>query len=364
MTDTFNIARFDGDGIGPEIMHEAIKVIKAAESVVGGFRCDFTSLAAGAALYRDKGVVYPDESRQTAEDADAIFLSSMGLPDVTKADGTEVQGDIIVVTRKELDLYQGVRPVRLRPNVPSPLRTAGKGIDMVILREQSEGLFASYQSSHSVYDQVYSDSMIITRRGSERICRTAFEIARRRSGSPADGISRVTCVDKSNNFQAMAFFNRVFNEIAHGFPEVATDHIYIDAIMLHMLQQPDRFDVLVLENMYGDILSDLTAGITGGMGFAPSGDIGDKHAMFQCAGGSAPDIAGRNLANPAAQILSGAMMLDWLGRRHDVPGALQAASSIDAAIDTVLQAGYLTGDAGGTTTTSGFGDQVVAALQA
>ena len=363
MTQTFQIARFDGDGIGPEIMHEAIKVLEAAESVVGGFRCQFESLAGGAALYRDKGVAYPDESRKAAEEADAIFLASMGLPEVTKPDGTEVQGDIIVVTRKELDLFQGVRPVRLRPNVPSPLHATDNGIDMVILREQSEGLFASYQSSHIVHNEVYSDSMIITRKGTERICKAAFEIANRRAGAPGDGNSRVTCVDKSNNFQAMAFFNRIFYEIASDNPAIATDHVYIDAIMLHMLQQPDRFDVLVLENMYGDILSDLTAGITGGMGFAPSGDIGDNHAMFQCAGGSAPDIAGRSIANPAAQILSGAMMLDWLGRRHDIPTAISAAERIDSAVDRVLQAGYLTSDAGGTTSTSDFGDQVAAALQ-
>lgn len=364
MTETFQIARFDGDGIGPEIMHEAVKVIDAAQSVVGGFRCEFTSLPAGAALYRDKGVVYPDESRKIAEDADAIFLASMGLPEVCKPDGTEVQGDIIVVTRRELDLYQGVRPVRLRPNVPSPLRASGKGIDMVVLREQSEGLFASYQSSHIVHDQVYSDSMIITRRGTERICKAAFELATNRSGAPRDGIRQVTCVDKSNNFKAMAFFNRVFTEIARDYPAINTDHSYIDAIMLHMLQRPDSFDVLVLENMYGDILSDLTAGIAGGMGFAPSGDIGDNHAMFQCAGGSAPDIAGRGIANPAAQILSGALMLDWLGRRHDLPAVSDAASRIDAAIDLVLQAGFLTSDAGGSTSTVEFGDRVVAALGA
>jgi len=160
----------------------------------------------------------------------------------------------------------------------------------------------------------------------------------------------------------MAFFNRVFYEVASEYPVIATDHNYIDAIMLHMLQRPDSFDVLVLENMYGDILSDLTAGITGGMGFAPSADIGDNQAMFQCAGGSAPDIAGLGIANPTAQILSGAMMLDWLGHRHDLPAAKEAAMRIDAAVDSVLQAGYLTSDAGGKTSTSDFGDRVVATL--
>ena len=287
----------------------------------------------------------------------------MGLPEVTKADGTEVQGDIIVMTRRELDLYQGIRPVKLRPNVPSPLASAGAGIDLVVMREQSEGLFAAYQSSHIVHEQVYSDSMIVTRRGTERICRASFDLARRRDGAPADGKRRVTCVDKSNNFQAMAFFNRVYQEVASGYPEVDTDHAYIDAIMIHMLQRPDSYDVLVLENMYGDILSDLTAAIAGGMGFAPSADVGDDHAMFQCAGGSAPTIAGRNVANPCAQILSAGMMLDWLGTRYAVPEATAAARAIDQAVDDTLAAGHLTSDVGGGTATDAFGDRVVSALR-
>lgn len=365
---TFRIARFDGDGIGPEVMREAVAVIEAAEKRVGGFHCEFESLPAGANHYRETGVAFPDTSRDAAHAADAIFLSSLGLPDVVKPDGTEVQGDMIVLTRRDLDLYKGVRPVKLRPNVPSPLADVGAGIDLVVLREQSEGLFAAYQSSHIVKDQVYSDSMIVTRRGSERICRAAFEIAQKRaqkrSGTPADGRSRVTCVDKSNNFQAMAFFRKVFNETANGFDGIACDYAYIDAIMLHMLQRPSSFDVLVLENMYGDILSDLTAGIVGGMGFAPSGDIGDDHAMFQCAGGSAPDIAGMGVANPVAQILSGAMMIDWLGNKHGVGSAIKAAQLVDSAVDRVLSQGYLTADAGGRTGTAEFGSRVIDAIVA
>ena len=157
---SFNIARFDGDGIGPEIMAEAVKGLTAVSTKVGGFQCEFTALPAGARHYQDTGVIFPDASRDAAHAADAIFLSAVGLPNVTKADGTEVQGDIIVMTRRELDLYRGVRPAKLRPNVPSPLKNTGKGIDLLVLREQSEGLFASYQSSHLVQDQVYSDSMI------------------------------------------------------------------------------------------------------------------------------------------------------------------------------------------------------------
>lgn len=361
---TFQIARFNGDGIGPEIMREAVAVIYAAQKRVGGFKCEFETLAAGANHYRETGVAFPDDSREAAHAADAIFLSSLGLPDVLKPDGTEVQGDMIVLTRRELDLYQGVRPVKLRPNVPSPLADVSAGIDMVVMREQSEGLFAAYQSSHIVKDQVYSDSMIVTRRGSERICRAAFEVARKRSGAPGTGQSGVTCVDKSNNFQAMAFFRQIFNETATDFSDIALDYAYIDAIMLHMLQRPSSFDVLVLENMYGDILSDLTAGIVGGMGFAPSADIGENHAMFQCAGGSAPDIAGQDVANPVAQILSGAMMLDWLGNRHGIDSANKAAKLIDKAIDQVLADGHLTTDAGGTTGTIEFGQKVVAVIEA
>lgn len=363
MTTTFNIAQLNGDGIGPEINREAVKVVHAVSELTGGFRCDFEELPAGAALYRDTGVIFPDESRKKAHDAEAILLGSMGLPEVVKPDGTEVQGDIIVMMRKELDLYKGIRPVKLRPNVPSPLRDTGKGIDLVVLREQSEGMFASYQSSHTIYNQVYSDSMIITRRGTERISRAAFGISLKRRGAPCDGKRRVTCVDKSNNFKAMAFFNKVYLETAERYPTVSTDHANIDAIMIWMLQKPDFYDVLVLENMYGDILSDLTAAITGGMGFAPSGDIGDDHAMFQCAGGSAPTIAGQNIANPIAQILSAGMMLDWLGERHSVPSAVEAAKIVEKSIDSVLTAGHLTSDIGGNTKTDEFGNLVVAQIK-
>lgn len=360
----FNIACFNGDGIGPEIMAEAVKALDAVSTKVGGFQCEFTTLPAGAQHYLETGEVFPDTSRDAAYTADAIFLSSMGLPNVTKRDGTELQGDIIVLTRRELDLYRGVRPSKLRPNVPSPLKNTGKGIDLLVLREQSEGLFAAYQSSHIVKDQVYSDSMIVTRRGTERIASAAFEYAAAREGAPADRRSRVTCVDKANNFQAMAFFRKVFDEIAESpaHRTIDTEHAYVDAIMIHLLQRPDTFDVLVLENMYGDIVSDLTATLTGGMGFAASADIGDDHAMFQCAGGSAPDIAGQNKANPVAQILSGAMMLEWLGKRHAVPEARRAALLLDKVVDSVLASGHLTNDAGGQTRCSEFGDLVASAV--
>jgi 3-isopropylmalate dehydrogenase len=363
MNNIFHVARFDGDGIGPEINREAVKVLNAVSNFLGNFKCEFEPLPAGAALYRETGVALPDESKEKAKQADAILLGSIGLPEVTKADGTEVQGDMIVITRKEFDLYKGVRPAKLRPNVPSPLRNIGKGIDLVVIREQSEGMFASYQSSHTIHDEVYTDSMIVTRKGTERIARTAFELSQKRNGAPADGQKRVTCVDKSNNFKAMAFFRKIYNEIAGQYSDVAKDYAYIDAIMIWILQKPDFYDVLVTENMYGDILSDLTAATIGGMGFAPSGDIGDDHAMFQCAGGSAPTIAGQNIANPIAQILSGAMMLDWLGQRHGVDEAVVAAQAIDQAVDSVLVAGHLTSDIGGKTKTDEFGDLVVEHLK-
>lgn len=203
---SFNIARFDGDGIGPEIMAEAVKALNAVSTKVGGFECEFTSLAAGARHYLDTGEIFPDASREAAYAADAIFLSSMGLPSVTKPDGTEVQGDIIVLTRRELDLYRGVRPAKLRPNVPSPLKNTGKGIDLLVLREQSEGLFAAYQSSHVVKDQVYSDSMIVTRRGTERIASAAFEYAAARNGAPADQASGLPALTRQTIFRQWPFF--------------------------------------------------------------------------------------------------------------------------------------------------------------
>ena len=313
---TYRIATLPGDGIGPEVIAEGLKVLKAAEQAVGGFHLDYEYLEAGAGLYQRTGVIISPETEHSMDTAGAIYLGAMGLPDVRLPDGTETQGIVINGTRKRLNLFAGVRPIKLYPNVVSPLRGKDQ-IDFVIVRESTEGLFASFMAGANVYDKVYADTMIITREGTEKVCKYAFELARRRSGRPLDGKHVVTCVDKSNNFTCQAFWRKIYNEVAENYPDIGRDYSFVDAINVNLIFKPEAYDVLVAENIFGDIISDMAAALVGGMGMAPSGDIGLEHAMFQPAHGSAPTIAGKNIANPVATILSGAMMLDWLGQKHE-----------------------------------------------
>ncbi len=208
-------------------------------------------------------------------------------------------------------------------------------MDFVIVRESTEGLFASLGAGIEVGDEVAVDTQVITRRGTERVVRAAFDLARRR-GTPRP---RVTCVDKANVLKSFAFFRKIFDEVAATYPEVAADHLYVDAAALELVRRPRRFDVIVTENLLGDILSDLAAGLTGGMGVAPSADVGDHHAVFQPCHGSAPDIAGRGIANPLAAILSGAMLLEYLSRTKSDPAPGHAATQIEQAVSLVLSNG-------------------------
>jgi 3-isopropylmalate dehydrogenase len=205
--------------------------------------------------------------------------------------------------------------------------------------------------------------IVMTREGVRRIVDFAFGLARRRNGRPLDGRKMVTCVDKANVFRSFAFFRKVFFEVAAAYPDIAAEAAYVDAMSLYLVQNPSAFDVLVMENQFGDILSDLGAAIVGGLGLAPSAEIGDEHALFQPSHGTAPQLAGKNVANPLAMILSAAMMLDWLGERHGDAAAAQAARRIESAAVVVLQYEQLrTPDLGGTATTSQVAEAVIQRL--
>jgi 3-isopropylmalate dehydrogenase len=261
--------------------------------------------------------------------ADAILLAAMGLPSVRLPDGTEISPQIDL--RFQLQLYAGVRPVRTMPGLPQVLADPrAAALDFVLIRESTEGLFATRGRGAVVHDQVATETLVLTRAVSERLFDFAFALARRRKARGAPG--RVTCVDKANVFAAFAFMRRIFDERARGFPDIEAAHAYVDATALDMVRRPWTFDVLVTENMFGDILSDLGAGLMGGMGMAPSADIGDAHAVFQPCHGTAPDITGQGKANPTAMFLSAALMLDWLGGRHGCREASQAAALIEAAV--------------------------------
>lgn len=358
---TYRIAVLPGDGIGPEVVAEALKVLKAAEESFPGLRFECREYRTGARCFQETGTDLPPETMHACRTADAILFGSAGLPDVRFADGTEIAPQLTL--RFVLDLYAGVRPIKQYPGIPSVL-TGASGIDYVILRENTEGLYASRGGGIYLRDQVAVDSMVITRRGTERIARWAFRLARQRRGAPADGKARVTCVDKSNVLKSMAFFRQIFDEVAREFPGIEADHVYVDAMTLYMVQRPHRFDVVVAENMFGDIISDLGAGTIGGMGLAPSADVGDTHGLFQPSHGTAPDIAGKGMANPIAQILSVRMMLEWLGERKQDAQAREAAWVIESAVEaTLADRRYHTPDLGGEASTSVVGDAIAAAVR-
>lgn len=360
MDHEFDIAVFEGDGIGPEIMAPTLKILSRMTSESSSYDLNFINVPAGAGHYARTGVSFPEPSMKIARDADAILLSAMGLPDVRYADGTEISPQIDL--RKALGLFAGVRPVTVKAGQKSPLNIPqGREIDFVLIRESTEGLFYS-QGSGEVSDDEVRETLLITRDVSEKLFRFAFDLAKSRKDT-GRGRGRITCVDKANVFRAFAFFRELFDAEAEKHPDLIADHAYVDATALWMVQKPWEFDVMVTENMFGDILSDLGAGLMGGLGLAPSADIGLKHAVFQPCHGSAPDIAGKNAANPHAMILSAAMMLDWLGANNDVPDMQRDAAILRDAVDTVVAKGIaLTGDLGGSASTTQAADAVSDAL--
>ena len=353
---TFRIAVLAGDGIGREVMAPCLSLLETVAAHAGGFRLAFTPYAAGAELYRDTGVSLPAEALEGADAADAILLGAMGLPGIRYPNGTEVTPQIEL--RERFQLYAGVRPVRVLAGVPIPLADPrARRIDCVLVRESTEGLFAARTLTRRDGDDAVYDTMRISRVACERLFDFAFALARKRARGTRRG--RVTCVDKANVLPAMAFFREIFHERASRFGDVDADCAYVDATALRLVRAPWDFDVLVTENMFGDILSDLGAAVMGGMGMAPSADIGDTHAVFQPCHGTAPDIAGRGIANPTAMFLSAAMMLEWLGDRHGADACSRAAVALTQAVERAFAAGSLVPvEYGGTAGTQEIADRV------
>lgn len=352
MKKNFDIAVFNGDGIGPEIMLPTVEVLLALAEK-RNYELSFTDCPAGAAHYAETGESLPAASLEIARNADAILLSAMGLPTVRYEDGTEISPQIEL--RKILTLFAGVRPVRIFPGQRTPLNLPeGCEVDFVLIRESTEGLFYS-QGCGVVGKDEARETLLITRDISEKLFRFACRMAENRKAK-GRSVGRVTCVDKANVFRAFAFFRKIFDGIAADFPDLIADHAYVDATALWMVQKPWDFDVLVTENMFGDILSDLGAGLMGGLGVAPSADIGLHNAVFQPCHGSAPDIAGMGKANPMAMILSAAMMLDWLGTKHDNADMMEDGERLQKAVEEVIAGGEgLTPDLGGKGTTVSVG---------
>jgi 3-isopropylmalate dehydrogenase len=340
---TLRIAVLPGDGIGPEVTDATLAVLDPLARR-HGIGLAFETLRAGAFCYRDTGTAMSEETFAAAAGADAILLGAMGWPEIRTADGTEIAPQLDL--RFRLNLYAGVRPFRALPGVPLALADPrARDIDLVIVRESTEGLFFSRDRGVVTHDMA-EETLRITRPVTEKLARFSFGLAGRRAAARGrPGV--VTLVDKANVFRAFAFMRGIFAEVASDFPDIASRSHYVDAMALDLVRRPWDFDVLPTENMFGDILSDLAAGLIGGMGFAPSADIGDAHAVFQPAHGTAPDIAGKGLANPTATLLSAAMMLEWLGERGAGANFTEAAAELAAAVDAAFASGVRTPDIGG-----------------
>lgn len=327
------VALIHGDGIGIDVTDSTMHIVDAAISRAGNCEVLYDKINSGAGYFKETGRDIEPGGEEKAGDADAIFLGAIGLPSVRHENGTEISPHLRL--RDRFGLYAGVRPIKAYPNAPQRLADPlAANIDMIILRESTEGLFYSaavHNRSEFMGDEEVRDAMVITRKTTEKLHHFGFKLARKRMERGKTG--GLTCVDKANVFNSMAFFRKIFDEVSQEYPDVNTSYNYVDAQALNLVRQPWLYDVMVMENMFGDILSDLAGGLVGGMGMASCAEIGDNHGLFQPAHGSAPDIMGKDMANPLAAILSGALMLDYLADKTDNDNFATAAQLIDEAVD-------------------------------
>lgn len=346
-----NIAIVPGDGIGPEVCACAVEIMEAA---AGSASFKFDYYEGGADTYLKVGTALPDATLEACRSAHAILHGAAGLPNVTYPDGTEAGQDFSMKMRSALDLYANIRPVRRYDSASGGSGNKElKPIDYVIVRENTEGLYAARSGGNILQDRVATDTLVITRDGVERIVRAAADLAMQRSGAPGDGKRRVTIVDKANVLRSYAFFRKIALEVLEEYPDIEVECILVDAMTTYMVQSPQRLDVVVTENMFGDILSDLGAATIGGLGLAPSAEIGDRHGYFQGIHGSAPDIANRAIANPIATILSACMLMEWLGQSARDVALAECGDRVRRAVGDYLRTGRdLTPDLGGSATSS------------
>lgn len=351
---TMKIAVIPGDGIGKEVMPEGVRVLEAA-AVKYGFDLVFTDFEfSSCEYYQTHGKMLPDDWKDQIAGHDAIFFGAVGWPD-TVPDHVSLWGSLIQF-RREFDQYVSLRPARLMRGVPSPLAGRKPGdIDMMIVRENTEGEYSSIGGKMfpGTDREIVMQETVMTRTGVDRILRYAFDLAERRGG-------RLTSATKSNGISiTMPYWDERVAEMAKAYPAVTVDKYHIDILTALFVLHPDRFDVVVASNLFGDILSDLGPACTGTIGIAPSGNINPERkfpSLFEPVHGSAPDIAGQGIANPVGQIWAGAMMLDHLGHP-------EAAADIVRAIEKVLaEPGMRTRDLGGTAGTTDCGKSIANAL--
>jgi isocitrate/isopropylmalate dehydrogenase len=358
---TYDLVLLPGDGIGVEVMAEARALIDLVATGTGvGFHLE--EIPCGGKFFLEHGSRdWPEGSEDKCRAADAILLGAVGWngPDGTPVTMPDGQGgwkmagwSPVIGNRMKLDLYANVRPVRCLAGTKHGL--SGKfrevwspeTVDMVIIRENTEGLYSGI--SERTADRA-TDVRVITRHASERVIRAAFELSRQRAkGAPSDGKLRVTCIVKHNVLTGCRLFLDVFREVAKNYPDVEPDVAIVDSFAMFVLTQPERYDVCVTTNMFGDILTDLASVLQGGMGMAVGCNVGDQHAMFEPIHGSAPPLAGKDRANPMAMLLATGEAMAWLGRRFSDDRLLRAHAAIEAAVAAIIERGEpLTTDLGG-----------------
>ena len=352
MSGPFHIVLLPGDGAGVEVMQQARKVLgRVSEEFSLAFELE--EIPCGGQYYLQHGRDWPEGSERTCADADLILLGAVGWPDpngkgpVTMRDGKMAGWNAVIGNRLRLDLYANIRPVRLYPGVRHQISGTHQqvwqpeNVDMVFLRENTEDLYVGAGTilRPANIAQVATDTRIITRRASERIIRLAFQTAHRRNGAPKDGRKRVTAVVKNNVLEGCRMFTEIFEEVGREFPDVDADVAIVDAFTQWLITQPERYDVVVTTNMFGDIVTDLASVLQGGMGMAVGCNVGDQNAMFEPIHGTAPPFAGQDKLNPMAMIGAVAEGLRWLGARRSERSLTEAASTIESAIRGVLQAG-------------------------
>lgn len=348
----YQIVIYPGDGIGPEVIAQALRILEAVSGPGAGFGLEFRSVDWGFAHYQRTGRVVPEDFLEQLRPCDAILLGAVGWPEKLPDHVTLAP---LVQIRQRFDQYACLRPAKLWPGVRSVL--AGKGpqeIDFLVLRENSEGEYVDAGARFHVGqpDEFAMQTAIHTRRGVERILRFGFEQARRRR-------QRLTMVTKSNAQRyAFVMWDEILEQVRGDYPEVTADKQHADAVAMNFVRCPERFDVVVASNLFGDLLTDLGGILGGGLGLAPSTNTNPERmfpSMFEPVHGSAPDIAGQGIANPVAAILSAGMMLSWLGESA-------AAARIERAVAAALHGGAATPDLGGQLTTQQMADAVLAGL--
>ncbi|MEW9672958.1 tartrate dehydrogenase [Ammoniphilus sp. 3BR4] len=353
MEKIYKIGVIAGDGIGPEVIHEGVKVLNTIAEVDGSFRFEFNYFPWGCEYYAKHGEMMPEDGLEQLRYFDAIYLGAVGYPGVP--DHISLW-DLLLKIRKGFDQYINIRPITLLEGAPCPLKDANKeDINMLFIRENSEGEYAGAGDwlFAGKPEEVVLQTGVFSRKGTERVIRYAFEEARRLGKS-------LTSISKGNALNySMVFWDRVFEEVSKEYPDVPTYSYLVDAAAMFMVKQPERFEVVVTSNLFGDILTDLGAAIAGGLGLAAGANINPERAypsMFEPIHGSAPDIAGRGLANPLAAIWSASQLLDFFGHEDLGAKVLETVESL------LIEKSVLTPDMGGTAKTSEVGNRVVQIL--